>query len=148
MNNLPPELLSNILSHLTIRDIASLSSTNPSFQSELSSMLHLLYFDLNITLRSIISVIDSSIETCNPYKLQFIREPFIAKLSLQFPTSYKLSIHKRFSISATNSKVSHITKNKMYFTSVKPLLDTIKHLCLTDHTFSNVVVFPDTTKLK
>lgn len=141
--------MNNIVVHLSIREIARLRMSCAALARSLASVSVMLHFELNMTSRVILDTITGCDRAGAVHKLVFEREPFLSKVAVQYPSTYKLSIeHRLDDATCGGERRCTVEKNKLYFQNVLPFMDTFRSMCCTDVGFMNIVLFPQRTRLK
>uniref|UniRef100_A0A6C0F969 F-box domain-containing protein n=1 Tax=viral metagenome TaxID=1070528 RepID=A0A6C0F969_9ZZZZ len=149
MNELPNDLFSKILSNLTINEIATLACTSKDMEFALFNTLHMLFFELNMTIQRILHAIETAREIQCTHKILFHKNNCVCKISIYFPHLFTFSVSNSTNINSQElMKYKHTKKCKLYYQSIRIFIENIKHNILQNVDVMNVMLFPESTRLK
>lgn len=148
MNTLPMELMLNVASDLSLRDMACVASTCKLMYETFQDIIDLLFLEVNTTLRNILDVISESCGSPLSHKVTFVRYPYVCKVCIRYPARFRFVIqYNDYSINELTTTAQQIKKHT-YFNSVNMLMQCIRSSMYASVIVMNTMIFPTNIKHK
>lgn len=144
--NFPFDIFILIIVRCSVRELACLSMTSRCFYRRTRQTLMHMYFQTASVTTDILSLVEANLENSEcVYYLQYSRSNTSFRIYARFPRLFKFVFEKKI-INEDGTELR--VRQKFYEHSSNRLIDTVKYNIVNEWDVMNVLLFPDTRKIR